>query len=97
MPPSVGCVASPPAPNGTSEVSVPRPTTSRWMPYSFTRRSDVPPIWTTSQRAGVQAPGSRPVAQVDVAADPAHRRELDETGAEAHVVELDRARERLVA
>ena len=97
MPPSVGCVASPPAPNGTRDVSVPRPTTSRWTPYSFTRRSDVPPIWMTSQRAGVHARGSRPLAHVDVAAEAADRRELDEAGAEAHVVELDRARERLVA
>ncbi len=30
------------------------------MPYSSTRRSGVPPTWTTSQRAGVQPRGSRP-------------------------------------
>ena len=81
---------------GTSEVSVPRPTTSRWMPYSSTRRSCVPPTWTTSQRAGVQALRQPARCQVDVAIEAADGRELDEAGAEAHVVELDRARERLV-
>jgi hypothetical protein len=60
MPPSEGCVERPLAPNGTSEVSVPRPTTASRMPYSSTRRSFVPPTWTTSQRAGVQACGIRP-------------------------------------
>ena len=34
-------------------------------------------------------------AQVHVASDRIHRRELDETGAEAHVVELERSRRRL--
>ena len=62
MPVSVRCVARPPAPNGTSEVSVPVPTTCRWTPDSSTRAgSAVPPIWMTSQRAGVHVRGSRPL------------------------------------
>ena len=45
-----------------------------------------------SGRAAARQPAA---AQMHVAADPAHRRELDETRSESHIGQLERARERL--
>ena len=85
-----GWVCSPVSPNGTSELSVPRPTTTRWTPASSILRSGSPASWSTSQRARVQPRGQPPGGHADGAGEVVGGAELHEAAPEPHVGELDR-------
>ena len=96
MPPSEGWVERPLGAEGHERGE--RPTAHDGQPDAVLvdaaqlRAADLDDL-AARRRAGLRQPAR---CQVDVAIEATDGRELDETGSEAHVVELDGARERLV-